>query len=56
MPRALEAELYAPHVCNITGSSKNRVVGTPLKVNAPDKAKDWMLRILILPSKPSLTV
>ena len=23
---------------------KNRVVGTPLNVNAPDKAKDWMLR------------
>ena len=23
---------------------KNRVVGTPLKVDAPDRAKHWMLR------------
>ena len=23
---------------------KNRVVGTPLKVNAPDTTKAWMLR------------
>lgn len=23
---------------------KNRVVGTPLKVDAPEKIKDWMLR------------